>query len=443
VTRVLVVAADVVGERMAGPGIRAWEMARALAARHQVTLAAPTPVPAAAAGFRILEAARAALREAAAESQVVIAQPVAFSLFPALLESEALKVVDVYDPALIEGLELHATESPPERLARHREDLASLEVAMQAGDFFLCASERQRNYWIGVLSALGRVNPVTYGADATLRNLLAVVPFGIPDEAPVPGRMRLRDAEAIRPDDPVAIWAGGIWNWFDPETLVRGAARAVGDLPTLRLVFMGAGHPNPSVSRPAAAEAASRLARELGLEGKHIFFRRGWVPYAERGSMLLEADAGVVLHRETVESGLALRTRVLDHLWAGLPSIVTAGDAMADLVEAEHLGVVVAAADAEAVAAALVKVLGDKNFAERCRKSVRRVAPRYRWSRVLEPVAAFCDHPIPAADRELLGKSTGPASQGLPVGRAWHSLRRDGPSQFARRAYRYLRRRAG
>ncbi|HEX6347826.1 MAG TPA: glycosyltransferase family 4 protein [Candidatus Dormibacteraeota bacterium] len=442
-TRVLVVAADVVGQRMAGPGIRAWEMARTLGDRHQVTLAAPPPLPAAATGFEIVEAARSGLRGAAAAAQVVIAQPVAFSLFPVLLESEARKVVDAYDPALIEGLELHAGEAAPERLARHGEDLQSLRVAVQAGDFFLCASERQRQYWIGVLAALGRVNPLTYAADPTLRNLLAVVPFGIPEQPPAPGRARLRDGQAIGAEDPVVIWAGGIWDWFDPQTLVRAVAGAGRELPNLRLVFMGAGHPNPSVGQPAAAGAAPRLARELGLEGKHVFFRRGWVPYAERGSLLLEADAGAVLHRDTVESGLALRTRVLDHLWAGLPSIVTAGDAMADLVEAEKLGVVVPPGSEAAVSAALVKVLGDRAFAARCRKSVQRVAVRYHWSRVLEPVAAFCDHPIAAADREVLGRAAALPRSGLPVRRAWHSLRRDGPRQFARRAYRYLRRRTG
>ena len=40
---VLVLSAEPVGERMAGPAIRAAELARALAAEHDVTLAAPAP----------------------------------------------------------------------------------------------------------------------------------------------------------------------------------------------------------------------------------------------------------------------------------------------------------------------------------------------------------------------------------------------------------------
>ena len=52
------------------------------------------------------------------------------------------------------------------------------------GDFFLCASERQRDFWIGALHTAGRINPQTYAADPTLRSLIDVVPFGLPDEPP-------------------------------------------------------------------------------------------------------------------------------------------------------------------------------------------------------------------------------------------------------------------
>ena len=42
--RILVISHDVVGRRMAGPGIRAWQIARVLAAHGQVTLVAPWPI---------------------------------------------------------------------------------------------------------------------------------------------------------------------------------------------------------------------------------------------------------------------------------------------------------------------------------------------------------------------------------------------------------------
>jgi hypothetical protein len=40
---------------------------------------------------------------------------------------------------------------------------------------------------------------------------------------------------------------------------------------------------------PILAES-KRLAEELGLLGRNVFFREGWVPFDERQNFLLEAD---------------------------------------------------------------------------------------------------------------------------------------------------------
>ena len=53
---VLVLSPEPIGERMAGPAIRAAELARVLAAEHDVTLAGPAPSRAPGAEVRLLEA---------------------------------------------------------------------------------------------------------------------------------------------------------------------------------------------------------------------------------------------------------------------------------------------------------------------------------------------------------------------------------------------------
>ena len=60
--------------------------------------------------------------------------------------------------------------------------LAVQNAQLDAGDFFICASEAQRDFWIGTLHSRGRINPRTYADDPTLRRLIDVVPFGLPDE---------------------------------------------------------------------------------------------------------------------------------------------------------------------------------------------------------------------------------------------------------------------
>ena len=90
-----------------------------------------------------------------------------------------------------------------------------------------------------------------------------------------------------------------------------------------------------------------------------MHFNAGWVPYAERGAWLAEADVGVSAHLDHLEARFAFRTRILDYLWAGLPVVVTRGDALGELVERERLGRAVAEpGDVDGFAAACARLLG-------------------------------------------------------------------------------------
>ena len=47
------------------------------------------------------------------------------------------------------------------------------------------ASRAQRAYWLGWLGACGRLTPQALAGDPDASRLLAVVPFGVPEEAPI------------------------------------------------------------------------------------------------------------------------------------------------------------------------------------------------------------------------------------------------------------------
>ncbi len=424
---------------MAGPAIRAWELARALAGRRlEVVLAAPPPLPEAPAWLRLAEANRSSVALEAARSDSVLVQGNAFELLEGIGRRPPL-IVDLYDPAVIEGFEFYADLPLNERLELHARDLARLGSQLEAGDFFLCASDRQRRFWTGALTMAGRVNPLTYADDATLGRLVALVPFGLPDEPPSWTResvLRGR-VQGIGAGDLVGVWGGGIWNWFDPQTVVRAVAAAAQKVPELRVVFLGAGHPNPSVPRMRAAGEAQSLARSLGVEGRNVFFLSGWVPYEERAGYLVEADFGITLHHATVETDLAFRTRVLDYLWAGLPVITTEGDSMAEAISSARAGVAVGAGDVDGVSAAL-QHMADRAARARFADASRQLGVQFRWSVVSEPLAAFCEAPYRAADANRPKELNQPSL----ATRALRVLRREGLARFAGRAYRYLRRRA-
>jgi len=397
--RVLVVTLDTVAERMAGPAIRAWEISRALSEEHDVRLVTFGRCTREGEGFAARGIQPRDFRSEVMASDVIIIQGVVFNVFPWLQTCEQVLVVDLYDPFQLEILEVDRHKPQPDRHRALAFALGELSLQLRRGDFFLCASPRQRDLWIGHLAAAGRINPDTYDADPGLDSLISIVPFGLPGQPPVQTRHAIRGATAgIGPDDKVVIWGGGVYNWFDPLTLVHAIDVVRVSVPEVRLYFLGMKHPNPDVSEMAVATQCRRLADELGLIGTHVFFNENWVPYEQRADYLLDADVGVSCHFQHVETEFSFRTRILDYLWAGLPIVSTQGDSFGALVTSEDLGAAVPAEDVEALAAAIYEVLSSDSAQQRYRANVRRVAQGFRWPRVLEPLLAFCRRPVRSAD---------------------------------------------
>ena len=441
--RVLVITGDALTERMAGPAIRAWNIALALSPEHDVQLVTTNPlVDPPPAPFRVGSGKRHELEAPIAWADVIVLQGHVLELAPSLKKQHSGKIVvaDLYDPMHLELLEQGKGVADDKRAADLVGVTRVLDAQLERGDFFLCASERQRHFWLGHLAALGRLSPRLYDADPTTQSLLAVVPFGLSPQAPVRTGPGLRSTLGIGGTDHVVLWAGGVYSWFDPLTLVRAIDRLRRRRGDIRLVFLGMKHPNPEVAEMDIGARTIRLADSLGLTGKHVYFNEQWVPYGERQNWLLDANCGVTTHYEHVETTFAFRTRVLDYLWAGLPIVTTDGDSFADLVRTERLGVVVPAEDPDALAAALEKSLYDEEFAAGCVERMAVVAQRYAWPEALKPLVEFCRDPRPAADR-LPGSAdlvTTPAVRGSAMVRRDVELLREyladgGPRELARR----------
>jgi glycosyltransferase involved in cell wall biosynthesis len=408
-TNVLLITSDVVGERMAGPGIRFWEFARVLISHCQVTVAVPpflevaepAPVPDFPAPVHICRRTEE-LRQLVAGADVIVTLGAVLLVYPFLAQTGKPLVVDAYDPFMFAGLEQYSGAAHAKRLAVHENYRRALLLSMQAADLVICASDKQRDYWLGMLSALGRVNPHTHDDDPTLRRLIQVVPFGLPNAPPRHTSSVLKGVyPGIGPGDKVVLWGGGIWNWYDAPTAVRAMARIAARRSDVKLFFMGTERPNPMIRKTAAVDEAVALSRRLGLMEKCIIFN-DWVPYADRQNYLLEADIGLSLHRDIAENRFAFRTRFMDYLWAGLPIVATEGDVLSDLVRESGLGRLVAPGDEEAAAAAILELLDEPNLRGAYESRFAAVAPGYHWDVVTQPLVAFCSEPRLAPDKEYL-----------------------------------------
>jgi glycosyltransferase involved in cell wall biosynthesis len=409
--RVLFICADPVGEEMAGLGIRCWELARTLSAQASVTIAHGGSEQRELEGIHLVPFrahAPLALRSLIAQADTVVAHPQWPLIDRWLKHSQARVVIDLYCPETLETLELAAGRFGPARRQLTATTLDRLHAALRTGHNFICASESQRDLWIGAMLALRLIGPELYDRDASLRETIDLVPFGTPREAPtqLPGVGPRETIAGVDADSELVLWNGGIWRWLDAPSAIRAVAEAAGQRPQLRLVFMGG-----AAEHPAAAQStreARALAQQLGLLGTVVHFHDGWVPYAERGTWLTQADCAISTHAEHLETRFAYRTRLLDCFWAGLPVVCTSGDDLAAQIAGEQLGAVAAPEDVRALAAGLDQVLdnGRESYAARLREA----SERQSWQRMVSPLARWIAAPRPSS---RLGDSPGALHPGL------------------------------
>jgi GT2 family glycosyltransferase/glycosyltransferase involved in cell wall biosynthesis len=450
---ILVITGDPIGKKLSGPGIRAWHMAHALAQQHDVTLVSLSDVDEAlSADVRLVHVDAGDDKSFSGWEKwadVIVFQGHALEVFPSLRSSSKHLIADIYDPMHLEQLE-QARHLP---LAQWEQQVSDARITIQnqleVGDYFLCASERQRHFYLGQLTTLGRVNPGVYEDDPHLERLIGVVPFGLPDEEPKHRAAVLRGVvPGIGEGDKVMIWSGGIYDWFDPLTLIRSVAQLASARPEVKLFFMGTAHPHPGVPEMPIIQKARNLSSELGVLGSHVFFNDSWVDYEERQNYLLEADVGVSTHRSHIETTFSFRTRILDYLWASLPMVVTEGDHFADLIEKHHLGITVPAGDVQALADALEKSMFDDTVRAEAQSSVAHIRESYRWSQVLAPLVHHVESlseapytPRPKTIRYSPARKRAPRFSVRDIGRGFERLFRGEFRSLARALRRKVFRR--
>jgi glycosyltransferase involved in cell wall biosynthesis len=394
--RVLVVASDHVGSKMAGPGIRSYRFAQELSRRFDVTLLVPyeTDIDPGAAALIVQNPYDArAMTRLTREFDAVVAQRLPVPTLRALAHSNTRTVYDLYAPLTIENLAFDADR----RLGRAERAYYGLNTLVQQavlryGDAFICASEKQRDLWLGALLALGRIDHASYGEDRTLRALVDVVPFGIEPNRPSPGPALRGVVPGIDERSVVLLWPGGIWNWFDPLTVIRAVAAVRETHPELWLVFLGIRHPNPGVPEMEMTNRALALADELGVRDAGVYFNPGWVPYDQRGAYLLDADLGVSAHFDDLETRFAYRTRLLDCFWAGLPVITTSGDALGELVAERGLGQVVSPGDVNGWTAAIRRLVDNRAVRADAQHRLAEVREELAWPHVVKPLERLLHH---------------------------------------------------
>lgn len=390
-TKIALICLDKIGENMAGPGIRAVEMAKVLAKDFPVLLLAPegskyestTPnlVFKTYHGNKPTNATFPLLQD----STHIICQSLRPPLLAKIKQASIIYIADLYDPVIIESMEYF--KYSPARFQSHNFNFqrALLLIQLYACDYFLCASERQRSFYLGLLAAEKIVNPKNYLATPEVNLISSLVPFGLPGTPPeVKNPNALEEmCPGIKPEDKVIYWGGGIWNWFDPLSIVKAIESISKKRSDVKLFFLGVKHPNPEIKEMEMAQKTLEYAKSHQLLDKFIFFNFGWTPYNERVNFLARANIAVSTHFDNLETHLSFRTRVLDYLWAELPMILTKGDSMAELADSHQLGFVVDYADPEGIEKAILKLCDNPGKISEIKNNISEVKNQFYWGNLL------------------------------------------------------------
>ena len=324
-TRVLLVCPEPLAHgQPAGVGIRFLEIARVLREDgHAVTILAPDS----GLSFESI-AAQSAVHDVA-----VVQGHVANAFFQHA--SPIPTVVDLYDPFIIENLHYYAERG--DEVFRH--DHATLIDSLARGDYFLCASEAQRLFYLGLLLGVGRLNPMLFEEDPRLESLIGIAPFGVQPQRPE----KPRDLAAP------AILFGGIYDWYDPIAAIDAIAIVRQSFPDATLTFTT--HPNPDITPQGKLAEAIAYVR-----AKNYDFVRfePWAPYEQRAEFFERFTLALLTFPRSIETDLSMRTRVYDYLWCGLPIVTSPAPGTDELLMRYDAGVVV---DDRRYADAIVSVL--------------------------------------------------------------------------------------
>jgi Glycosyl transferases group 1 len=419
--------------------MRYLEMARALSRDLEVILAVPgeTSLQIPGVHFTTYQFEQpAAVYQLIEACDVVLVSSFILEKFPLLTNYQKRIVVDLYDPTILENLYLYENEPRGVQESLNTQSVQFTNRLLQIGDYFICGNERQRDFWLGMLAANGRLTPNAFASDPSLRSLIDVVGVGMPERRPTGGPILRGIHPQVASDSRIVLWGGGIWDWLDPLTLIQAWPQVLKAHPKARLVFLGARHPNPLVPPHAMAQRAQDLANEIGEKDRTIIFY-DWLSYKQREALLCEADVGVMLHSVHIETRYSIRTRIFDYIWACLPILITTGDVTSEWVEQYNLGEVVAPQNVEDTSQALSRLL-DKPKSD-WGQAFTPLQNIFSWTHVVEPLRNYClqggSSPY-RASRNVPGQSS---SLNAGLARARYILNREGWRALVSRSWGYIK----
>ncbi len=195
-----------------------------------------------------------------------------------------------------------------------------------------------------------------------------------PHLAVVPDGMRWPpNPPAALPQEPIVGYAGHLYAWKGVDVLLRALALA----PEARGLIVGGHDKEPDLARVKA------LAQELGIADRVTF--TGLVDPAQVPSHLSRA---MILALPNPASAISTHftspLKLFEYMAAGRPIVASDLPSIREVLKDNEQALLVEAGDAEALAAAIRRLIADRPLAERLARAAHAEAPKYTWARRAE-----------------------------------------------------------
>jgi glycosyltransferase involved in cell wall biosynthesis len=304
-------------------------------------------------------------------------------------------VLDCYVPIFVEASARETINVENEYYDFHA-DVERWDEVLKQGDIFLCSSPQQKDYYKGVLSALGRINPASYGED-----IILVAPYGIYRDEP---KAKTKPITKQVEDESIKkiLWFGGIYPWFDLRQLIDAVKLLNKTVPS-KLIIVGA--KNPFNYHPDLLRKYDEVVEHISNSGADdLVIMQDWIKFDDRADWYLDSDLVVVINKEGEENKLAWRTRLVDFMWANLPVITNAGDPLGETMIAHRAALRFSGLSASAIAKDLEKALSDGKKVEEIKEQLNELKASYYWDNITKTLVELINNHYQPSDHRQFGR---------------------------------------
>ena len=239
--------------------------------------------------------------------------------------------------------------------------------AIRKADYFICAGERQKAYFLSWL--------LISGFDITT-DCISSVPVGLPPDLPE------RSPSEI---EPTFVYGGVYLPWQDPRMGLTAVAEMLARHNRGVLRLFGGQHPSIPIAIPPLFQELEKKFKD------HPQVRfEGFKPHDELIDIYRSATVAIDLMAANYERELAFTTRTVEYLWCGLPVIYNNYAELSELIREYKAGWTIDPHDREGLEQIINAIITNPTMLKELGRNAQRlIRERLTWDITTTPLAIY------------------------------------------------------